>query len=598
MTGARSIHLEPLDELGIAELVRQVLGGPAPGALIAWVVERTTGNPFFVEELVRALRENEILVPANGSWSLRPGWERDEVPPTVEGLLASRIDILPRSAAEVLRTASVIGRVVPVPLLEAVFPRARDVADGVETLVERGLLDRLEQESLPTVTFHHALVQDVAYSRLLRRQRRDLHRRVAELAESLYGAGDDVVDLLARHLYLGEAGTKAIEYLIRAGERARLLYANEEAILHLSRAAELAEREPTLSDSRKEILLSLADLRDLVGEYNEAIRLYAVVREQAGADVRAVRGLAAAHRKRGEYEQALAVVDEALVADALRDADLVPLWLERGWSLSVAGRFQEAIEVLETGLAAAGERRDAVIGQLLLQLTRAETVEGGFDSALEYGLAAQAIFEERNDLRGLATALRIVGDAYTQAGRLDEAAGALQRGLEIAERVGSAEEIGGCLINLGWAEYQRGELAVAIAHDRRAIEEFERIGHGSGRARGYANLADKLARTGEFEEALSWCDKALELSRAIGHSLTVPDVYDTMAFIHLQRGDLADASERAEEAATLYLEMAAAPQAAKSLEIAAEAWEKQGDEERARDARARARTLARSSVLS
>ena len=123
MTGARSIHLEPLDELGIAELLQHLLGGPAPGALVEWVVERTTGNPFFVEELVRALRENEILVAADGRWSLRPGWERDEVPPTVEGLLASRIDLLPRSAAEVLRTASVIGRVVPVPLLEAVFPR-------------------------------------------------------------------------------------------------------------------------------------------------------------------------------------------------------------------------------------------------------------------------------------------------------------------------------------------------------------------------------------------------------------------------------------------------------------------------------------------
>ena len=414
----------------------------------------------------------------------------------------------------------------------------------------------------------------------------------------MYGAGDDVVDLLARHLYLGEAGLKAIEYLVRAGERARLLYANEEAILHFSRAAELAEREPTPSDGRAEIQLSLADLRDLVGEYDEAIRLYAVVREQGAADVRAWRGLAAAHRKRGEYEQALAAVDEALVADALRDADLVPLWLERGWSLSVAGRIQEAIEVLETALEAAGDRQDAVIGQLLLQLTRAETVEGDFDSALEHGLAAQAIFEERNDLRGLATALRIVGDAYTQAGRLDEAAGALRRGLEIAERVGSAEEIGGCLINLGLAEYQRGNLAGAIGHDRRAIEEFERIGHGSGRARGYANLADKLARTGEFDEALSWCDKALDLSRAIGHSLTVADVYDTMAFIHLQRGDLAEASERAEEAALLYLEMAAAPQAAKSLEIAAAAWEQQGDEERARDARARARVLARSSVPS
>jgi tetratricopeptide (TPR) repeat protein len=166
----------------------------------------------------------------------------------------------------------------------------------------------------------------------------------------------------------------------------------------------------------------------------------------------------------------------------------------------------------------------------------------------------------------------------------------------VAERVGSVEEIGGCLINLGWAEYQRGQLADAIAHDRRAVEEFERIGHGSGRARGYANLADKLAQAGEFEEALSWSEKALELSRSIGHSITIADVYDTIAFIRLQNGDFPSAAARAEEAASLYLEIGAGPQAAKSLAIAADAWEQQGEEERARDARARARSLTPASV--
>jgi len=591
---AQTVRLGPLDEAGIGDLVGQALEGQAPADLVSWVFERTTGNPFFVEELVRALRERDILVQSDGHWQLRPRWEEGELPPTVEGLLAARIDLLPKPAADVLQSASVIGRMVGIPLLAAVHGHAIELEGRVDTLEQRGFFDRTDEM---TVTFHHALVQDVAYARLLRRQQRDLHRRVAEAAETLYGAGDDVVGLLARHLYLGGAGPKAADYLVRAGERARQLYANEEAIVHFSRAAEIAEREPTLSDRRAEIVLSLADLRDLIGDYDEAVRLYTNVREQT-SDIRAWRGLTAAHRKRGEYMEALAVVDEAIRTEALAGADLTPLWLEQSWTHSVAGRFQNAIAIVEVGLAVAGARRDAIVGQLLLQLTRAETVEGEFDSALQHGLDAQSIFEEQDDLRGLATALRIVGDVYTQAGRLDEAVGALRRGLELAERVGSAEEIGGCLVNLGWAEYQRGDLAAAIGHDRQAIEVFERIGHGSGRARGYTNLADKLARSGELDEALTWCDKALDLSRSIGHSLTIADVYDTMAFIGLQSGRFEEAVARGEEAASLYLEMGASPQAAKSLEIAASAWEKQGEDGRARDARARARTLARSSVAS
>src|SRR5207253_1269179 len=88
--------------------------------------------------------------------------------------------------------------------------------------------------------FHHALVQDVAYGRLLRRRQRELHAKVAEQAEALYGAGDEAIDLLARHLYLGGGGEKAVAYLARAAERAKRLYANQEAILHLTRLLELA----------------------------------------------------------------------------------------------------------------------------------------------------------------------------------------------------------------------------------------------------------------------------------------------------------------------------------------------------------------------
>jgi predicted ATPase/class 3 adenylate cyclase len=590
----RAIALEPLGEEAVTTLIATVLGGSAPPELVEFVVARTSGNPFFVEELIRSLRDGGVLTRDDGSWRMRADWDAHAVPPTIEGVLAARIDLLQRAAATVLQTASVIGRRVRLPLLAAVSDQTT-VDPTVTQLVDGGFLDRVEEDGEATVVFHHALVQDVAYSRLLRRRRRDLHHRVAEEAEKLYGAGDDVVDLLARHLYLGEAGVKAIDYLIRAGERAKRLFANEEAILHLGRAAEVAAGDEELAVRVPALKLSLADLHELVGNYDEALALYTEVKEATNS-VTAWEGLASTRRKRGEYEPALALVDEAFRTELLRDADLTALWVEQGRTLTLVGRLQQAIDVLQAGLGAVGDRRGENVAQLLQQLARAETVEGDYDSALEHGLAAQEMSEELGDVRGLATALRIVGDAYTQSGRLDEASAALRRGLEVAERVGSVEEIGGCLINLGIVDLERGDISEAIAHDRRAVEEFERIGHGSGRARGYTNLADKLAHGGEFEEALTWCEKALELSHSIGHSITIADVYDTMAFIRLQSGDFESAVARAEEAVSIYLEVGAAPQAAKALEIAAEAWEKQGEEERARDTRARARNLTPSSV--
>ena len=584
------VRLGRLDEPGVSALVESLLGSPAPPELASFVLERTAGNPFFVEEVVRTLRETDALTRDDGRWTMQPGSAARTLPETVEEVLSARIDLLPRPAASVLQTASVIGRRVPLRLLEGVATEVAELEAAIDHLVAGTFLDRVHADGEPVFAFHHALVQDTAYARILRRRQRELHRKVAEVAEGLYGAGDNSIDLLARHLYLGEAGPKALEYLVRAGERAKRLFANDEAILHLQRAAEIAEANASVSDQLPEIQLSTADLQELVGAYEEAVALYGSVRD-ATKDVRAWAGIASTLRKQGKYNDALAVIDDAFTREELKRVDTTALWLEQGWTLSVSGRFSQAVDVLEAGLAAAPSRTSPLAAALLLQLARAETIEGRFMDALAHGLEAVDVLEREADLRGPATALRIIGNAYTRMGRLEEAAAALRRGLELAERVGNAEEIGGCLINLGLVEYERGSAAEAIELDRRAITEFERIGHGSGRAQAYTNLADKLAQTGDYDAALAWGEKALELAQTIGHSLTIADVYDTIALVRLRTGAHAEAAAKAEEAAALYLEMGATPQAAGSLEMAAEAWQKAGENDRAAAARARGQEL-------
>jgi adenylate cyclase len=588
----RAIALEPLDEEGVAALVRSLLAGDVEEDFSALVRDRTAGNPLFVEELLRSLQETGALMRQNGSWHTQRGWDVEAVPPTIEELLASRIDLLSRSDASILQTASVIGRRVQVDLLEAVT-NAPELDGALKRLVAAGFLDPLDGEGSGRLLFHHALVQDVAYARLLRRKRRDLHRQVAEVAEAMYGAGDEIIDLLARHLYLGEAGTKAIDYLVRAGERSKALYANDEAIVQLTRAAEVIRNDGEAGARLPAILLDLADLHELVGDYDEAVELYTEVRAVTH-DVRAWRGLASVHRRRGEYEEALAVIDEAIAADELRGQDLAPLWLQAGWSLGLSGRLDQAIDVFQAGLEALGPRTDSIVGQLLAELARTEALAGRLEDAVAHLHQAQAIFEKLSDQRGLATTLRILGDVHRQAGRLDESVTALRRGLELAERVGSVEEVGGCLINIGVVEERREAFQEAIECDRRAIEEFERIGHGSGRARGYANLAYHLMLAGEYDEAERWCEHTLELSRAIGHSVTVADAIDTIAAIEIRRGNFASGAERAEAAAELYLEMGAPPSAAQSLELARTAWEQAGDSQRARAVDARARSVVQS----
>ncbi len=580
-----AIELGPLDDDAVNRFLRSLLDAPPPSRFSALVTERAGGNPFFVEELVRSLRDEGALVPSEQGWQLTRSWEEGTVPLNLEGVLSARIDLLPPVARRNLLEASVIGRRVPVQLLHRLSP---DAGDGVATLIEKGFLDPVA-DTPDELEFHHALVQDAAYSRLLRRQRRTLHRRVAELVEELYGAGDDVIDLLARHSYLGEVGAKAIEFLVRAGDRAARLFANEAAILHLSRGLELARRDPDWSEQRAGLILGLADLYELTGDYDHAFDLYS---EAAGLpnDVRAWRGMASVRRRQGRYAEAERIIEAAFAN--LSEEQNTSLWLERAWTLAVEGRPTETIEAAQAGLVTA-DPHDPLRPYLLIQLAQAQHSQGNDESALAHSLQAQQLLEDQEDQRGLATALRLTAGIHLHLHDLEEAATVLRKGLEVAERVGNVEELGGCLINLGMVEHQRGNLDDAIECDRRAIAEFERIGHGSGRAIGYSNLSEKLMDRGDLDDALRSSETAYEIAQAIGHTPTIADALQTMATIYVRRGEYATAAARAEQAVEVNLEVGATNYAAEAAEIAAEAWALAGDTIRADLARTRATELNR-----
>jgi len=589
-TTVQVIALEAFGQADTTALIEGILGEPPHAGLMRVIGERASGNPFFIEEVVQSLRESGTLVQERGKWQLAGGHDTAPLPATVEEVVAGRMDLLTPPAAELLQTASVIGRRVRMPILNEVRG-GRPPKSVIAELVEAGFLEPGDDRGKETLVFHHALAQEVAYQRILKRRRRELHRLVAEVAERLYGDGDDVIDVLARHAYLGEIGAEAIGFLRKAGERARSLFANEEAILHFTRAVELAQREGVSADALTALLLDLADLHELRGNYDEALRAYTQARETP-ADFRAWRGTASTLRKQGRYSEALDLLDVVLASSELRKSAAKVFWLERSWTLSATGRFPEALDAARKGLGLTRSAHDKVAGQLLLQVARAETEMGQTLDAIAHAKQAETIFEDLDQARELSTTMRITGRAYQLQGDLDRAADSLRRGLAMAERIGSIEEVGGSLINLGLVERERGAVEAAIDCDRRAISEFERIGHAAGRTIGYGNLADGLMRLGRLDEALEQCGLALEMARSIGHQAAVADVTRTLASIRLRQGRFLEAASVAEEAAGLFAALGAAPHAVECLELAAEAFSTAGKEAQAREMLAQARSIA------
>jgi class 3 adenylate cyclase/tetratricopeptide (TPR) repeat protein len=585
------LDLQRLGPADTAALVAGCLGGPPPDELLDVAAERAAGNPFFVEELVRSLVGRGDVVRGGGGWRMRPGWDASAIPPTVEEVLSGRMDMLSSVATQVLQMASVIGRRVNLALLEGMADDVTDLHGAIEQLVDAAFLDRTANEDEDQLAFRHALVVEVAYSRLARRQRRELHRRLAETGEALYGAADDTIDLLARHFYLAEAGAKAVDYLGRAADRARRLFANDEAVVHLERAVELARASARLRDALLARLIDLAEVHDLTGRYEEALARYEEVWAMDRAEVRAWRGMASVARRRGDVERAIAITSDGLAAEDLAGEDLSTIWLERAWTLVAESRFDDAIEAARSGIASAPDGGAPAVGHLLLQQAQAELATGRSGDALAHATEALRTFEVQRDLPGQAVALRILSGVQTEMGEHDAAAATLGRAMELAERTGSADELIGCLVNLGLVELRRGDLDQAVRHDLRALMEAQRVGHAIGASIAQGNLAEVLVERGDLGEALVACEDAIAMADEIGDPQGVADARRTLALVHLRQGDPASAIVEAEQAAALFVEIGDASSAAQALEHAAAAAEALGDATRARSFEDRARAL-------
>ena len=268
LAGVREVRLQSLGAADIEALVDAQLDPyPARESLRRAVAERAEGNPFYVEELIRTLRERGDLRLTDGAYDLDPE-AAAVVPASLHALIAARIDRLPASAREVIADAAVLGKRFPLAHLRALTPGERFDEDLAQ-LERRGLLDRDAGGGIAGVGFHHVLTQEVAYGALLQAERKARHRRVAETLESLYrGRTEEVCDQLAHHWARSDRAVAALPYLTTAADGAVAMGANLEAITHLQAALELTTAHPgaVTTPERDALRLKLAGLHFVVGE--------------------------------------------------------------------------------------------------------------------------------------------------------------------------------------------------------------------------------------------------------------------------------------------------------------------------------------------
>jgi predicted ATPase/class 3 adenylate cyclase len=271
------LRLDALSVETSGDLLDTLLGhDPTLRPLKVLLAGRTAGNPLFLEESVRSLVETRALTGAPGAYHLAQALDTLHVPPSVQAILATRIDRLAPDDKRLLQSASVIGRDVPFVLLSAIAEQEDSALraslarlQSAEFLYETGMFPDLEY------TFKHALTHETTYGGVLAERRRALHARLVEVIERVAAdRGTEQIERLALHAFLGEVWGKAFEYLRGAGQRAATRSAFGDAALHFQNAL-VAGRH--LSDAREqlewtyEILLSRGEALFALSKFEESL---------------------------------------------------------------------------------------------------------------------------------------------------------------------------------------------------------------------------------------------------------------------------------------------------------------------------------------
>jgi class 3 adenylate cyclase/tetratricopeptide (TPR) repeat protein len=496
--GVTRIDLEPLGaEAAEALLAQLTAGAPLSPHRLSRLARQAGGNPLFLRELVARVRE---------------GGDPDTLPDSVEAAIASRIDRLAPRHRRLMRSASVLGVVVDVPLLSEVI-RDDDRA-GAAALGELDSLDELlEPIDLTRRRFTHELVRTVAYEGLPYRRREVLHARTAEVIERTAADAGQQADILSLHCLHGALFEPAWRYSRIAAERAQARYANAEAAECFQRALTAAPRVPELEPAElAEVDQALGDMYFELGEFH-------------ASEVSLLR----ARRRPGASTAVTVAVDMkmAKLRESSGQHDAALRWL---------GRAARAIE------ASPDPEARHLLGRLLARRARLRYRQGRPANALRVATRAIEVAQASRDLRALGEALEIADYAELALG-VPDATARIERALAIYTEL---DDLGGearVRNTLGAIAYFRGRWPEAVAHYRAAADAYTRSGQRWAAANSGCNIAEVLADQGHLAEAEAELERAIPVLRGVG-------ARSELAFGQCQLGKVAARRGRTEEALT------------------------------------------------
>lgn len=545
--------LRPLTSAHSLQLVRNLLqADDVDPAVRTLVLDRSEGNPFFAEEVIRALVDLGAIVRTRGRWQVSPDLEKIAIPDTLRGVIIARIDRLDEDIRHVLKTASVIGRSFFYRVLRHIL-EAEVEADRYLMELQRVDLIR-ERRRTPELeyTFMHALTQEAAYETILLRVRRQLHARVAEAIEALFADRlEEFFGLLAYHYARAEDWGKAQAYLFKAGDQAGRMAADAEALAHYRQASSaygraFGDRWDPVQRAALERKMGEAMFRR--GQHQEALAYLQRALGYLGSPLPASRGgirlatLREVVRQIGHRAAPALLLRSPAGHDGARRAEeRARVYEAMGWIdyfLNVERLVLEALLLLnvsEQSRFQFGIARGSMGLGLICDLIPLFRVAGA------YHRRAVAVAERIQ--HPLALGLAYLGLALHELhiGTWDDALAHFGRSATIYQEAGELRQWGAAASVEAWLLRLRGAFARAAAIDEELIRVGEETADPVLRGWGLTELGNTLCQAGRLSEALPLLVEAQDLFRAVPDDRWVVYAGGGIGMCYLRQGRLDEA---------------------------------------------------------
>jgi class 3 adenylate cyclase/tetratricopeptide (TPR) repeat protein len=569
----QEIRLDVLAPGPVDELLDTLVGADAGlGPLKRLLIERTEGNPFFLEEAVRALVETATLIGTRGAYRLTAPVESLPLPATAQSVTAARIDRLEPEDKRLLQAASVVGRTVPLALLQVVAQdlgeeeQLRDGLDRLETadfLVEAQIFPELEY------AFKHALTHEVAYGSLLGERRVALHATLVEAHERVYADRlAEHVERLAHHATRGQLWDQAVTYGHAAGRRCIERSTYRTAQLYLEDALAATQRLPEGPERLARAIDVLLDLRVALLADGERFRAFERLLEADELAARlgdrnrmaivATRAMhlmwlagqteqAREYRRRAlEHVEALSEPTREIAAHNILAA-VALFWAEYSRVETHASRVIDLLGGNHARARGDGLVFPAVTVRGVLAAAWAE--QGRFASALRMGEEAVGIAESLHHPHSLAQAIAYLAYVHQRRAGYAEVEALCRRGIALAvQDAGTILEVPMLRAFLGHTLVHSGAVEEGLQSIKDGIQAQTAIGVRAGLAAPVSLLSDALLVAGRLNEAVTEAERARALAADCGERRGDATYHQLIGDIAARRdppaSELAEASYR------------------------------------------------------